>query len=74
MDACSGDTSWSTIVPAYSPHSGESVGSVGADRDYTVNNKKIERKAQGAEGIYKSCIESMSPLLRLIRGFRNIYD
>ena len=54
---------------------GESVGSVGADRGYLDDNKEEEREAQGAEGLNKNCTtrESMPPLSRLIRDFRNKY-
>ena len=49
------------------------VGSIGADRGYLENSKEAEREAQGAQGLGENCRESMSPLSRLIRGFRTKY-
>ena len=51
------------------------VGSVAANPDNLENSKKAGREAQGTQGLSKNCIsrESVSPLSRLIRGFRNKY-
>ena len=53
----------------------ERVGSVAANPDYLGSNKEAEGGAQGAQGSSKICTsrESVSPLSRLIRGFRNKY-
>ena len=51
----------------------ESVGSVATDPDNLNTSKEVGRKAQGTQGSrhnYTS-MESVSPLSRLIRGFRN---
>ena len=51
------------------------VGSVAANSDNPGSNKEAEGGAQGAQGSSKICTsrESVSPLSRLIRGFRNKY-
>ena len=51
----------------------ERVGSVAANPDYLGSNKEAGGGAQGAQGSSKICTsrESVSPLSRLIRGFRN---
>ena len=51
------------------------VGSVAANSDNLGSNKEAEGGAQGAQGSSKICTsrESVSPLSRLIRGFRNKY-
>ena len=51
------------------------VGSVAVNPDNLGSNKEAEGGAQGAQGSSKICIsrESVSPLSRLIRGFRNKY-
>ena len=46
----------------------ERVGSVAANPDNLGSNKEAGRGAQGAQGS-----KSVSPLSRLIRGFRNKY-
>ena len=53
----------------------ERVGSVAANSDNLGSNKEAEGGAQGAQGSNKICTsrESVSPLSRLIRGFRNKY-
>ena len=53
----------------------ERVGSVAANPDNLENNKEAGGGAQGAQGSSKICTsrESVSPLSRLIRGFRNKY-
>ena len=53
----------------------ERVGSVAANLDNLESNKKAEGGAQGTQGSSKKCTsrESVSPLSRLIRGFRNKY-
>ena len=53
----------------------ERVGSVAANSDNLGSNKEAWRGAQGAQGSSKICTsrEIVSPLLRLIRGFRNKY-
>ena len=53
----------------------ERVGSVAANPDNLENNKEAGGEAQGTQGLSKNCTrrESVSPLLRLIRGFRNKY-
>ena len=53
----------------------ERVGSVAANSDNLGSNKEAGGGAQGAQGSSKICTsrESVSPLLRLIRGFRNKY-
>ena len=53
----------------------ERVGSVAANPDYLGSNKEAGGGAQGAQGSSKICTsrESVSPLSRLIRGFRNKY-
>ena len=53
----------------------ESVGSVAANPDNLESNKEAGGGAQGAQGSSKICTsrESVSPLSRLIRGFRNKY-
>ena len=53
----------------------ERVGSVAANSDNLGSNKEAEGGAQGAQGSSKICKsrESVSPLSRLIRGFRNKY-
>ena len=53
----------------------ERVGSVAANPDSLGSNKEAEGRAQGAQGSSKICAsrESVYPLSRLIRGFRNKY-
>ena len=53
----------------------ERVGSVAANPDNLGSNKEAGGGAQGSQGSNKICTsrESVSPLLRLIRGFRNKY-
>ena len=53
----------------------ERVGSVAANPDNLGSNKEAGGGAQRAQGSSKNCIsrESVSPLSRLIRGFRNKY-
>ena len=53
----------------------ERVGSVAANSDNLRSNKEAGGGAQGAQGSSKICTsrESVSPLSRLIRGFRNKY-
>ena len=53
----------------------ERVGSVAANSDNLGSNKEAWGGAQGAQGSSKICTsrESVSPLSRLIRGFRNKY-
>ena len=53
----------------------ERVGSVAANPDNLGRNKEAGGGAQGAQGSSKICTsrESVSPLSRLIRGFRNKY-
>ena len=54
----------------------ERVGLVAANPDNLGSNKEAGGGAQGARGSSKICRskESVSPLSRLIRGFRNKYD
>ena len=51
------------------------VGSVAANSDNLGSNTEAGGGAQGAQGSSKirTCRESVSPLSRLIRGFRNKY-
>ena len=51
------------------------VGSVAANPDNLESNKEAGGGAQGTQGSNKNCTsrESVSPLSRLIRGFRNKY-
>ena len=51
------------------------VGSVAANPDNLGSNKEVGGGAQGAQDSSKICTsqESVSPLSRLIRGFRNKY-
>ena len=53
----------------------ERVGSVAANSDNLGSNKEVGGGAQGTQGSRKICTsrESVSPLARLIRGFRNKY-
>ena len=53
----------------------ERVGSVAANSDNLGSNKEAGGGAQGAQGSSKICTsrESVSPLSRLIRAFRNKY-
>ena len=53
----------------------ERVGSVAANPDNLGSNKEAGGGSQGAQGSSKICTsrESVSPLSRLIRGFRNKY-
>ena len=53
----------------------ERVGSVAANSDNLGSNKEAGGGAQSAQGSSKICTsrESVSPLSRLIRGFRNKY-
>ena len=53
----------------------ERVGSVAANPDILGSNKEAGGGAQGAQGSSKICTsrESVSPLSRLIRDFRNKY-
>ena len=53
----------------------ERVGSVAANSDNLGSNNEAGGGAQGAQGSSKICTsrESVSPLSRLIRGFRNKY-
>ena len=53
----------------------ERVGSIAANSDNLGSNKEAGGGAQGAQGSSKICTsrESVSPLSRLIRGFRNKY-
>ena len=54
----------------------ERVGSVAAKPEYLGSNKEAGGGAQGAQGSSKICTsrESVSPLSRLIRGFRNKHN
>ena len=56
-------------------HRKERVGSVAANSDNLGSYKEAGEGAQGAQGSSKICTsrESVSPLSRLIRGFRNKY-
>ena len=56
-------------------HPSHSIGSVAANPDNLGSNKEAGGGAQGAQGSSKICTsrESVSPLSRLIRGFRNKY-
>ena len=51
-------------------------GPVAANPDNQENNKEAGGGAQGIQRLNKNCTdrESVSPLSRLIRGFRNIID
>ena len=53
----------------------DSADSVATDPDNLENSKEAGRQAQGTQGLSKSCIgtERVSPLPRVIRGFRNNY-
>ena len=53
----------------------ERVGPVAANPDNLASNKEAEGGAQGTQGSSKNCTsrESVSPLSRLIRSFRNKY-
>ena len=54
----------------------ERIGSVAANPDNLESNKEAGGGAQGTQGSSKNCTssrESVSPLSRLIRGFRNKY-
>ena len=53
----------------------ERIGSVVANPNYIGSNKEAGGEAQGAQGSSKICTsrESVSPLSRLIKGFRNKY-
>ena len=53
----------------------ERVGPVAANPDNLESNKEAGGGAQGSHGSNKNCTsrESVSPLSRLIRGFRNKY-
>ena len=53
----------------------ERVGSVAANPDNPESKKETGGGAQGTQGSSKNCTrtESVSPLSRLIRGFRNKY-
>ena len=53
----------------------ERVGSVAANPDNLGSKKEAEGRAQGAQGSSKICTrrESVSPLSRLVRGFRDRY-
>ena len=53
----------------------ERVGSVAAKPDNLENSEEAGGKAQGTYGLNRNCtsIESVSPLARLIRGFRYKY-
>ena len=53
----------------------ERIGSVAANPDRLGSNKEAGGGAQGAQGSSKICTsrENVSPLSRLIRGFRNKY-
>ena len=53
----------------------ERVGPVSANPDNLDNKKEAGRGVQGTQGLSKNCTsrESVSPLSRLIRGFRNKY-
>ena len=53
----------------------ERVGSVAANPDNLESNKEAGGGAQGTQGSSRNCAsrESVSPLSRLMRGFRNKY-
>ena len=53
----------------------ERVGPVAANQDNLKNDKEAGGGAQGIQGLSKNCTsrESVSPWVRLIRGFRNKY-
>ena len=53
----------------------ERIGSVAANSVNLGSNKEARGGAQGAQGSSKICRsrESVSPLSRLVRGFRNKY-
>ena len=50
-------------------------GPVAANPDNLESNKEAGGEAQGAQGLSENCTsrENVSPLSRLIRGFRNEY-
>ena len=54
----------------------ERVGPVAANQDNLENNKEAVEGAQGTQDLSKNCTnrESVSPLSRLIKGFRNKYQ
>ena len=47
----------------------ESIGSVDADPEGLDSRKEEEKGAQGTQGLFKNCRESLFPLSRLVRGF-----
>ena len=53
----------------------ERIGSEAANADNLENSKEAGGGAQGTQDLRKNCTsrESVSPLSRLIRGFRNKY-
>ena len=54
----------------------ERIGSEAANPDNVKNRKEAGGETQGNQGISKNCTtsrESVSPVSRLIRGFRNKY-
>ena len=53
----------------------ERVGPVATNPDNLENKKEAGVGAQGTQGLSKNCTsgESVSPMSRLIRGFRNKY-
>ena len=60
----------------YKKRDQESIGSVAADPDNLESSKEAGRKTQDTQGLSKNYIisrESVSPLVRLIKGFRRKY-
>ena len=49
------------------------VGPVHVGSEDSGNRKEARTEAQGAQGLTENCGEGMSPLSRLIRGFRHAY-
>ena len=52
----------------------ERLGSVDVDTEGLKNSNKAGREAQGTRSLEENCRESMSPLSRLIRTFRNKHN
>ena len=67
---------WENWVEREKKRRQERVGSVAANPDDNLENRKeAGGRSQGPQGLSKNCTsrESVSPLPRLIRGFRNKY-
>ena len=76
MTTAGTSTNLTSKINGMTTHTHTRVGSVAANPDNLESNEETGGGAQGAQGSSKICTsrESVSPLSRLIRGFRNKYN